>query len=604
MAWLSDLAGKAENILNKIDQNTAAVLSKDKNDTGLHGQLTAVPWTSSHDNSLLSTNYSTLNTSKNSQLQSPQKAKSNLEQSMHKEEGLVMLLNTPATTPIKKFINDSVINKPTIQSTTSRDHFHDKDATSEYSTHTNGSSLLLSSSLSSSSSSISSSPSAKLQHTLVNVPDTVNQYFTSEDDPLNTYSESSNFKKEIDEKENEILLIENNVDKFSEDEEKEKNQKHEYETNPQNFEVDHLLNSKKLNNSKSLKTSHGKLEEQNKKLYRQYTDNQKEIEKLKEQLRMHEVESIQYIKQITDLQSVLEKTRLDLQSTRQELEQHRARALKTLQEKEKLISELKDNNLNTGIDNSTTIMEMNQLKQECSILRQENQQLCEQLKIAREELVNADVKMEECNRKIVLANREAYEIISNEKKRRVEAEEDARIHLEETRKLKDELSSQLNNWSVKLRKQESEISRLKSRLSAVSTPSSAVETRLATLTQTLVTKQNELASLTTEKNALKLQLERVEHEYRRNLSNMRKGYNVNDTDDAKAQVPEFLMETPFDTGVTRRVKRAYSTLDAISVRIGLFLRRYPLARIFVIIYIAFLQLWVLIVLFFQSPDVH
>lgn len=69
------------------------------------------------------------------------------------------------------------------------------------------------------------------------------------------------------------------------------------------------------------------------------------------------------------------------------------------------------------------------------------------------------------------------------------------------------------------------------------------------------------------------------------MGNSRKPYNVNDTDDAKAQVPTFLIETPFDTGVTRRVKRAYSSLDAFSVRTGLFLRRYPLARIFVFIYI-------------------
>lgn len=60
--------------------------------------------------------------------------------------------------------------------------------------------------------------------------------------------------------------------------------------------------------------------------------------------------------------------------------------------------------------------------------------------------------------------------------------------------------------------------------------------------------------------------------------------NINDTDDAKAQVPTFLMETPFDTSVTRRVKRAYSSLDAISVRTGVFLRRYPLARILVLFY--------------------
>ena len=39
MAWLSGLAGKAEHLLNKIDQNTAAVLSKEKND-----QLAEVMW--------------------------------------------------------------------------------------------------------------------------------------------------------------------------------------------------------------------------------------------------------------------------------------------------------------------------------------------------------------------------------------------------------------------------------------------------------------------------------------------------------------------------------------------------------------------------------
>ena len=77
-------------------------------------------------------------------------------------------------------------------------------------------------------------------------------------------------------------------------------------------------------------------------------------------------------------------------------------------------------------------------------------------------------------------------------------------------------------------------------------------------------------------------------EYRNSRKNLL--YNsVNDTDDAKSQVPTFLIETPFDTGVTRRVKRAYSSLDAISIRTGVFLRRYPLARILVLIYMVFIS---------------
>jgi len=57
------------------------------------------------------------------------------------------------------------------------------------------------------------------------------------------------------------------------------------------------------------------------------------------------------------------------------------------------------------------------------------------------------------------------------------------------------------------------------------------------------------------------------------------------------------METPFDTSVTRRVKRAYSSLDAISIRTGVFLRRYPLARILVLIYMVSICTYVLIVIY-------
>lgn len=81
---------------------------------------------------------------------------------------------------------------------------------------------------------------------------------------------------------------------------------------------------------------------------------------------------------------------------------------------------------------------------------------------------------------------------------------------QEVRSLHDELSRQRSAIASKLQKQESEISRLRSQLSAASTPSSEVESRLSILTQTLVLKQQALESLTTERNALRLQLEKIE----------------------------------------------------------------------------------------------
>lgn len=83
--------------------------------------------------------------------------------------------------------------------------------------------------------------------------------------------------------------------------------------------------------------------------------------------------------------------------------------------------------------------------------------------------------------------------------------------------------------------------------------------------------------------------------------------NVNDTDDgiilaihvnftisiiiiifyfiAKAKVPHFMLENAFDTSVARRVKRAYTSLDSFGLRTGMYLRRYPLLRTILFMYV-------------------
>lgn len=102
------------------------------------------------------------------------------------------------------------------------------------------------------------------------------------------------------------------------------------------------------------------LEKQNELLGKQETDYQKEIVILNEKLKTLEIEKLQQSKQIMDLQFVIDRNRQELNLIRSELEQHKARALKTLQEKEKLIVELKSN-APIAMD-EVTIMELNQLK--------------------------------------------------------------------------------------------------------------------------------------------------------------------------------------------------------------------------------------------------
>lgn len=102
------------------------------------------------------------------------------------------------------------------------------------------------------------------------------------------------------------------------------------------------------------------LEKRDELLEKQDTDHQKEIMILNEKLRALEAEKSEQSKQIMNLQFVIDRSRQEMNSIRSELEQHKARALRTLQEKEKLIVELR-NNTSTAMDEAV-IMELNQLK--------------------------------------------------------------------------------------------------------------------------------------------------------------------------------------------------------------------------------------------------
>ncbi|XP_046609401.1 golgin-84 [Neodiprion virginianus] len=597
MAWLSGLAGKAENLLNKIDQNTAAVLSKEKQESESHSLLTEVTWVPPHSGS---PNKPALSSSPTSPLHStvPQvrstpnlRTLTPLKSKVSRDEELITFLNTPTTTPTKSIITDHVTAPATPLSICVEPPTDNTDSISEMSIR-------------------SGQISPVLSHASVDVPE--NDLVNTENNHLDLETQNIILRNEIEALNHELNLITHRAHSS----ESECNEiRHRLGILQREFE--HKFNSQKLENEtlvksskdsdlrKDLKSAQRNLEEKDEQLDKQQTDHQKEIHFLKEKLICSENKRAEIAKQLTESQSVLERNRLELSSTRSELEQHRARALKTLQEKEKLIAELRGN-ATTGLDD-VTLMELDQIRQEREALREENQQLCDQLRIAREELVNADTKLEQSRQDTAMAAVQIQETLALERNRRLAIEEDSRHHAEELRSLQEEVSRQRSALASKLQKQETEISRLRSQLSAALTPSSEVESRLSTLTQTLVLKQQALESLTTERNALRLQLEKIEHQHRDVIGNLRKNIpydHINDTDDAKAQVPSFLLETPFDTGVARRVKRAYSSLDAVSVRTGVFLRRYPLARILVLVYMVLLHFWVLVVLFSHSPEAH
>lgn len=50
------------------------------------------------------------------------------------------------------------------------------------------------------------------------------------------------------------------------------------------------------------------------------------------------------------------------------------------------------------------------------------------------------------------------------------------------------------------------------------------------------------------------------------------------------KVSPYFRESPYDHRVTRKVKQAASEIDKFGIRLGVFLKKYPIARIFVILY--------------------
>lgn len=157
---------------------------------------------------------------------------------------------------------------------------------------------------------------------------------------------------------------------------------------------------------------------------------------------------------------------------------------------------------------------------------------------------------------------------------------------------------------------ETELTKLKAKIAQLNyagSSSKGFDERINSLTQSLVQKQNSLEAVTVERNAIRIQFEKLEHQHHMTLTMVRQQQpsriiNVNDTDDDKSQVPNFMQENPFDTRVARRMKRAYSSLDAAGVRLGVFLRRYPVVRTMVIVYVAILHLWVMFVLLSSTPN--
>ncbi|KAJ8985857.1 hypothetical protein NQ317_006229 [Molorchus minor] len=295
----------------------------------------------------------------------------------------------------------------------------------------------------------------------------------------------------------------------------------------------------------------------------------------------------------TNLQFQIERCNEQVTQAQIEKDQYIARAQRILQEKERLIALKQENVTDESQNIYATYNE--ELKKDLEFCREKNNELTQRNNQLLKDIQSLQMQHQIIQNGLQQSNQNLETHLANEKKFRMIAEEDCsqknkEVHFknQELVQLQDLLKSKTNEI-IQLK----EIIKQKTNTNIVED----IESRIKSLTQTLMLKQNNLETVTTERNALRLQLEKLETEYKKKVSSI-----TEDSSKRLFTISSIHEGFPFDASVTRRVKRAYSTLDAISIRTGVFLRLYPGARVFIFCYMVLLHIWVLMILFWSAPS--
>ncbi|XP_072479666.1 golgin subfamily A member 5 isoform X2 [Notamacropus eugenii] len=315
-----------------------------------------------------------------------------------------------------------------------------------------------------------------------------------------------------------------------------------------------------------------------------------------------------------ELQQQVKVSKTNVESLKQELSDYKQKASRILQSKEKLISSLKEGSGFEGLDSHTaSTMELEDLRHEKEMQREEMQKLMGQLQQLRTELQDMEsqqVSEAESSREQL---QDLQEQMAEQKAARQEVEAELERQKQEFSYIEEELYRTKSTLQSRIKDREDEIQKLRNQLTNKTLSNSSqseLESRLHQLTETLIQKQTMLENLSTEKNSLVYQLERLEQQMKPGPGHSNgPSINMSGIDGVEGtrarNVPVLFSDSETNmAGVYGRVRKAASTIDQFSIRLGIFLRRYPIARIFVIIYMALLHFWVMIVLLTYTPEMH
>ncbi|XP_036699628.1 golgin subfamily A member 5 [Balaenoptera musculus] len=320
-------------------------------------------------------------------------------------------------------------------------------------------------------------------------------------------------------------------------------------------------------------------------------------------------------KRADELQQQIKMLKSNLESSKQELIDYKQKATRILQSKEKLINSLKEGSGFEGLDSSTAnSVELEELRHEKEMQREEIQKLMGQIHQLRSELQDMEAQQVSEAESAREQLQDLQDQIAGQKAAKQELEAELDRQKQEFHYMEEDLYRTKNTLQSRIKDREDEIQKLRNQLTNKTLSNSSqseLENRLHQLTETLIQKQTMLESLSTEKNSLVFQLERLEQQMNSAAGSSSNGSSINmsgvDSGEGTRlrNVPVLFNDTETNlAGMYGKVRKAASSIDQFSIRLGIFLRRYPIARVFVIIYMALLHLWVMIVLLTYTPEMH
>ncbi|RVE53397.1 hypothetical protein evm_001967 [Chilo suppressalis] len=302
---------------------------------------------------------------------------------------------------------------------------------------------------------------------------------------------------------------------------------------------------------------------------------------------------------ISELQMNLEKSTAECRRLEKDWEAYKLRVKGMLFAKDNEIKALQDG-VTVTEDTKSLMEQLEKLKEERDVLSEAVSRVQSEYEDLKQHVDQLETRHTSAER-VVGALREA---LKDERAANNRAEAQYLELGKEMKALQIETGQTIASLRSALRDKESEINQLRKTTSSVQmsdtsalnvadydvTQESIDNDRVHYLTEALVQKQGKIDSLLADNNILKIQLEKLETKYKTELLSSRahKNHVVHLQDNERRT----------------RSHATVSPLSGMSVKLGVMMKRNPVFRMFIVVYMIGLHLWVLTVLLTSTPDGH